>query len=165
MPKFKGGTYVDEKGYLRISAGKHRNVRVATLVAEAKLGRKLLPTEDVHHVDEDKLNPEWTNIEVIDHSLHGWVSAAQGQFMKRKEAKDKAQWNEYFSEQETDKREALSSANSVLGFHSSERSGLPRRKHSQVRNATSKEKRIDRSKKSRALLGKADRSRKEESKA
>jgi hypothetical protein len=40
MPKFKGGVYVDDKGYLRISAGKHRGKRVATLIAEAMIGRK-----------------------------------------------------------------------------------------------------------------------------
>jgi hypothetical protein len=97
MPPFKFGTHTDEKGYLRISAGKHRNKRVATLVAEAMLGRELLPTEDVHHKNEDKKDCDWRNLEVIDHTLHGWVSAKQGQFMKRKEANEKAQWNEFFN--------------------------------------------------------------------
>jgi hypothetical protein len=96
MPKFKGGVYVDDKGYLRISAGKHRGKRVATLIAEAMIGRKLLPTEDVHHLNEDKLDCEWTNLEVIGHSLHGYVSAKQGQFMKRREAQLKEQYDSYF---------------------------------------------------------------------
>lgn len=65
------GTYVDDKGYPRISAGPLKGVRVHTLVAEAMLGRKLLPTEDAHHKDENKLNPHWTNLEVIDHKAHG----------------------------------------------------------------------------------------------
>jgi hypothetical protein len=97
MPPFKFGTHEDEKGYLRISAGKHRNKRVATMVAEAMLGRELLPTEDVHHKNEDKKDCDWRNLEVIDHSLHGWVSAKQGQFMKRKEAAEKEEWNDYLS--------------------------------------------------------------------
>lgn len=88
------GTYVDEKGYPRISAGKHRGVRVHTLIAEAMLGRKLEKHEDVHHKDGDKLNPEWTNIEVVDHTAHGYVSSAQAQFMKRQEEHERQQWEE-----------------------------------------------------------------------
>jgi hypothetical protein len=55
MSNFKGGVHMDDKKYLRISAGKHRGKRVATLVAEAMLGRQLSKTEDVHHIDGDGL--------------------------------------------------------------------------------------------------------------
>jgi hypothetical protein len=47
-------------------------------------------------VNEDKLDCEWTNLEVIDHTLHGYVSAKQGQFMKRREAQLKEQYDSYF---------------------------------------------------------------------
>jgi hypothetical protein len=77
------GTYVDEKGYPRISAGKYRGVRVHTLVAQAMLGRELYKHEDVHHKDGDKLNPHWTNLEVVDHRTHGFVSSKQAQAAKR----------------------------------------------------------------------------------
>lgn len=87
MPaKFGGGVRVDAKGYLVVKAGPHRDVRVHTIVAEAMLGRKLEKHEDVHHRNGDKLDCSWTNLEVIDHRIHGWVSSAQGQFMKRREA-------------------------------------------------------------------------------
>lgn len=89
------GTYVDEKGYPRISAGPLKGVRVHTLVAQAMLGRELNKDEDVHHKDENKLNCHWTNLEVIDHTEHGYKSAAQAQFMKRKEAYEKQQWEEF----------------------------------------------------------------------
>jgi hypothetical protein len=98
MPKFQYGTYVDDKGYLRISAGKHRGKRVATLVAEARLGRKLKRSEDVHHKNGDKLDANWRNLKVIDHTEHGFVSAKQAQFMKRKDAEMKQDWNEFFEE-------------------------------------------------------------------
>lgn len=90
------GTYVDEKGYPRISAGPHRGVRVHTLVAEAMLGRKLEKHEDVHHKNEDKLDCAWTNLEVIDHRHHGWISSQQAQFMKRKEEEERREWEEQF---------------------------------------------------------------------
>jgi hypothetical protein len=90
------GTYVDEKGYPRMSAGPHRGVRVHTLVAEAMLGRKLEPHEDVNHKNQNKLDPAWTNLEVLDHRKHGWVSSQQAQFMRRREAAAKAEWEAEF---------------------------------------------------------------------
>jgi len=78
------GTYIDEKGYPRISAGPHRGVRVHTLVAESMLGRKLRQGEDVHHKDENKLDCAWTNLEVIDHVAHGKVSSASYQKSREK---------------------------------------------------------------------------------
>jgi hypothetical protein len=88
------GTYVDDKGYLRICAGPLRNVRVATLVAWAIEGRKLEKDEDVHHRNGDKLNPcpLCGNLEVRGHAEHGWVSAMQHQFMRRKEEMDRKEW-------------------------------------------------------------------------
>ena len=109
MPKFSGGVYEDDKGYLRISAGKHRGVRVATLVAEAMLGRKLKPDEDVHHKDEDKLNPEWSNLEVLSHKEHGAVTRMQHQFLKRKEKHDREQWESYEEQSSNGARAARSS--------------------------------------------------------
>lgn len=91
------GTYVDEKGYPRISAGPYRGVRVHTLVAEAMLGRKLEKWEDVdHHPDPNKLNCHWTNLRVLDHKTHGWVSSQQAQFMKRKEERERQEWEAEF---------------------------------------------------------------------
>lgn len=95
------GTYVDEKGYPRISAGPHRGVRVHTLVAEAMLGRKLEKHEDVNHVDQNKLNCEWTNLEVLDHRTHGYVSSQQAQFMRRREEQAKREWEAEFGPDST----------------------------------------------------------------
>jgi HNH endonuclease len=40
------------------------------LVMEQHLGRKLLPDEDVHHKDGNRLNNSPDNLEVLDHSAH-----------------------------------------------------------------------------------------------
>ena len=63
-PKWKGGTYVTEDGYLRITAGPLRGEYVARLVLAAKLGRPLREDEDAHHIDEDRLNTHPDNLEV-----------------------------------------------------------------------------------------------------
>lgn len=91
------GTHVDDKGYPRISAGPLRGVRVHTLVAEAMLGRKLENHEDVDHFpDPSKLNCAWTNLRVLDHRQHGWVSSAQAQFMRRRETQERQEWEAEF---------------------------------------------------------------------
>lgn len=92
------GTYVDEKGYPRIGAGPFTGVRVHTLVAQAMLKRDLLPTEDVNHKNQNKLDCHWTNLEVIDHTAHGYVSAAQAQYMRRKEEYERQQFEEHEAE-------------------------------------------------------------------
>jgi len=62
-PGWKGGTYVNADGYLRISAGPLRNIYVHLLVLEAKLGRPLAEDEEGHHIDGDKLNCRPENLE------------------------------------------------------------------------------------------------------
>ena len=37
---------------------------------EHYLGRKLLPTEDVHHIDENPMNNDVNNLVIIDHAAH-----------------------------------------------------------------------------------------------
>lgn len=67
--KFTGGVSVNRSKkrppYLRISAGPLRGKYVHTIVAEAKIGRLLLPNETVEHRDGDGLNSSPENLEVV----------------------------------------------------------------------------------------------------
>lgn len=101
MPKFSGGTKIDSKGYLAITAGPHRGKRVHTLVAEAMLGRKLRPDEQVHHRDQDKLNCDWRNLEVLGRREHGAVSARQAWYFREHDIRAKKEWDEFFAEANT----------------------------------------------------------------
>lgn len=93
------GTYVDDRGYIRICAGPFRGVRLHTLIAEALKARKLKKDEDVNHVNRDKLNPcPYCNIEVLGHREHGAVSNRQRMFLKAKEEHDRKEWEELHSE-------------------------------------------------------------------
>ena len=49
----------------------HRNV------AEAKLGRKLRPGEDVDHLDDDKSNNSPANLDVKTHGAHSRTTMAR----------------------------------------------------------------------------------------
>lgn len=92
------GVYEDDKKYLRISAGPLRGIRVATLVLEAKLGRKLERDEDTHHVDGNKLNCSPDNLIPLGHKEHGAVSNKQRMFLKAKEEHDRKEWEELHRE-------------------------------------------------------------------
>lgn len=92
MPKLGDGTYIDDKGYPRISAGPCRGKRVHILVAEAMLGRELHDDETCHHRDLNKLNPHWSNLKVIGRADHGFVSNRQKWFLQQKFARDDRDW-------------------------------------------------------------------------
>lgn len=66
--------WVNAKGYLegKIWLDEHTQIRVKKhrWLMEKHLGRKLLPTEDVHHKDENKLNNDMKNLELISHGAH-----------------------------------------------------------------------------------------------
>ncbi len=96
MPKFTGGVKIDSKGYLTITAGPLRGVRVHRLVAAAKVGRPLKKSEDVHHLDGDKLNCTPDNLEILGHQEHGAVSAKQHWYLKEHDIKLKNEWDEFF---------------------------------------------------------------------
>ena len=110
MAKRKDGTKIDSKGYLTITAGPLRGVRVHRLVAAAKLGRPLTKDEDVHHIDGDKSNPHPDNLNVLGHSQHGAVSAKQHWYLKEHDIKLKNEWDEWFES------EAVAGGGLMLNF-------------------------------------------------
>jgi hypothetical protein len=75
-PNWKGGLYVGSDGYVRAYAPDHpwprRNGQVLehVRVMELLLGRRLLPTEAVHHRDHNRQNNELTNLELWNRSEH-----------------------------------------------------------------------------------------------
>lgn len=86
MPAFRDGTRVNickrqkdgrELKYLRISAGPQRGKYVHQIVAEAMLGRALLPNEEVDHQDQNTLNNDWTNLVVRVNTEHTRVGNAR----------------------------------------------------------------------------------------
>jgi hypothetical protein len=56
--------------YLRVSSGPQRGRYVHQLVMEARLGRALLPGEEVDHIDGNTLNDCWTNLQLMTGSEH-----------------------------------------------------------------------------------------------
>jgi len=70
-PKWKGGQYLCD-GYRYIYSPTHPDrtklgyVAEHRLVMEAHIGRRLKPTEAVHHIDEDRLNNNINNMQLFD---------------------------------------------------------------------------------------------------
>ena len=59
----RGGGYIDSGGYRQICVnGKY--VLAHRLIMEEKIGRKLTPYENVHHINGDKLDNSIENLEI-----------------------------------------------------------------------------------------------------
>jgi len=72
-PNWRGGRVVDPRGYVLLRMPDHPRADVRgyvyehVVVAERKLGRAILPTEEVHHRDENKSNNNPDNL-IVTHS-------------------------------------------------------------------------------------------------
>lgn len=88
-PKWKGGVGLNEKGYLRITAGPLRNIFVHRLIGEALAGRPLREDEEVHHIDGDRLNCHPSNLEVMPGHRHDAIERAR-QKLRAKQEKQRA---------------------------------------------------------------------------
>lgn len=68
-PAWKGGIGVYHSGYKRIYINGQR-FALHRYVMEQHLGRKLLESEHVHHIDGDKSNNDISNLQVMDIKEH-----------------------------------------------------------------------------------------------
>jgi hypothetical protein len=81
---WRGGRMTDKDGYiLRLQTDhphcdRHGYVREHRLVMEQKLGRLLLPSEVVHHIDGDKANNHLDNLEVFGSNGHHLAETLTG---------------------------------------------------------------------------------------
>lgn len=71
-PNWRGGRVLASNGYVLIRVGKDHHLADVRgyayehrLVAEQKLGRRLVEGEIVHHIDHDKTNNAPENLEVV----------------------------------------------------------------------------------------------------
>lgn len=75
-PKWRGGRVIDKDGYVRVYVPDYERRRSSpymlehVLVTEQFLGRRLTPTETVHHKDHDRQNNDLANLEVLERGAH-----------------------------------------------------------------------------------------------
>lgn len=61
---WKGGRHISKEGYVRISVPRGGYKLEHRLVMERKLGRQLLPTETVHHVNGNRADNRLSNLQL-----------------------------------------------------------------------------------------------------
>ena len=66
----KRGKYFSTDGYIRVSTGHGKHAFEHRLIAEKSLGRKLLSSEHVHHINGDPSDNRSENLSVMDASEH-----------------------------------------------------------------------------------------------
>lgn len=70
--------WMSQKGYVHgriiLEDGKRRTVKQHRYLMEQAIGRKLLPHEDVHHINGIKHDNRLENLEILDHSRHSRIS-------------------------------------------------------------------------------------------
>jgi hypothetical protein len=100
-PSWNGGQTIDKHGYILVRApeghpGANSNgyIRLHRLVMEQKLGRYLVPTEVVHHLDGNKRNNDPGNLEVFEsngeHLKVEWSDPEWAEHQSRIRRKDRA---------------------------------------------------------------------------
>lgn len=95
------GTFVDQKGYLQITKGPQKKLRVHQLVALAKFGEVALAKDvQIHHKDLNKLNNHPSNLILLREADHGAVSARQSWWFKIHDIKLKESWDSWYEEQD-----------------------------------------------------------------
>ena len=74
--RWKGGRRVDKDGYVLLHLPDHPYrdyhgyVREHRIAMEKHIGRHLLPDEVVHHIDQDKLNNDISNLQIMTPQAH-----------------------------------------------------------------------------------------------
>lgn len=74
-PCWKGGQVTDRDGYIRTWAPDHEWPRKGYMmehvrIVEIRIGRKILPSECVHHIDHNRKNNAPENLQLMTRSEH-----------------------------------------------------------------------------------------------
>lgn len=75
-PAWRGGRLIDRDGYVRLYKPEYEFARAGgyvlehVMVVEQSIGRRLSPTECVHHVDHDRQHNELSNLEIQEFGAH-----------------------------------------------------------------------------------------------
>lgn len=75
--KFASGVSKKPSGYIEYTRGPHKGRSVHVVQMEELIGRRLLPSEVVHHDDEDKANNANGNLELMTRSAHASLHATE----------------------------------------------------------------------------------------
>jgi len=73
-PRFIRGTYLTEKGYVRISSGADRGKYEHRAVMERLIGGPIPAGMTVEHIDHRRAHNCWQNLMLLDKRIHDFIS-------------------------------------------------------------------------------------------
>lgn len=76
-PSWTGGRHKTTQGYITVLVGVKKYQLEHRYVMEKHLGRKLLSSEHVHHLNGDKIDNRLENLSLLDRKVHGRAHAMQ----------------------------------------------------------------------------------------
>jgi len=65
------GFSIDKNGYVKITSGPNYDRDLHVVLMEQRIGRRLLPDENVHHIDRDPSNNNEDNLALVTKAGHG----------------------------------------------------------------------------------------------
>lgn len=76
------GTRITTNGYVEYTRGPHKGRSVHVIAMEARLGRRILPDEHVHHIDGIKTNNSIDNLALVTVAAHARLHRREEELMK-----------------------------------------------------------------------------------
>jgi hypothetical protein len=64
------GTRINSNGYIEFTCGPHKGRAVHDIIMEERIGRRLLPDEEVHHIDLDRQHNHINNLALLTNAGH-----------------------------------------------------------------------------------------------
>lgn len=84
------GFSVNKDGYVKFTTGPNKDRELHVVIMEERIGRRLLPDENVHHIDRDPSNNSEDNLALVTKAGHGRLHRFEDRLAGKERKRDVA---------------------------------------------------------------------------